>query len=128
MILAVADDISGAAEIAAVGRRFGLTAQVHMKAAGNASADLVVVDTDSRYKSGNPARDIEQALACDRNVAEWYYKKVDSVLRGNVSAELHAMMQILKKNSSILNYLNENRGANCAPASSIRDFTLICPA
>ncbi len=109
MILAVADDISGAAEIAAAGRTFGLTAQVRMKAAGNESADLVVVDTDSRYKSGDPARDIKQALACDSNSVEWYYKKVDSVLRGNVSAELYAMMKILNTNRTILAPANPSK-------------------
>jgi len=103
MILAVADDITGAAEIAAVGRTFGLTAQIQIKVASNTASDLVVVDTDTRYRRGDPARDIKQALAdCDRTSVEWYYKKVDSVLRGNVAEELYVMMQTLQKNRTIL--------------------------
>ncbi len=103
MILAVADDISGAAEIAAVGRTFGLTTQIQMKTATSTSTDLLVVDTNTRNRQSNSARDIEAALAdYDRTSVEWYYKKVDSVLRGNVSLELCAMMQILQKNRTIL--------------------------
>ena len=103
MILVVADDISGAAEIAATGRTFGLTVQLQMKPAAGSSAELVVIDTDTRYKSIDPRRDIENALInYDTTLVEWYYKKVDSVLRGNISTELCAMMQILKKNRTIL--------------------------
>jgi uncharacterized protein YgbK (DUF1537 family) len=103
MILAVADDITGAAEIAAVGRTFGLTAQLQIKIARSTSHDLVVVDTDTRYRSSESVSDIEQALAsCDKSSVEWYYKKVDSVLRGNVAQELCAMMHILHKNRAIL--------------------------
>jgi uncharacterized protein YgbK (DUF1537 family) len=103
MILVVADDISGAAEIAAAGRTFGLTAQLQMKPTTGSYAELVVIDTDTRHKSIHPRREIENALAnYDATAIEWYYKKVDSVLRGNVSAELHAMMQIFKKNRTIL--------------------------
>ena len=116
MILVVADDISGAAEIAAVGRIFGLRAQVQIKAAKSTSSDttlrssaslrstsLLVVDTDTRYAMGDPARDIKEALAkFDMARIEWHYKKVDSVLRGNVAEELCAMMQILQKDRAIL--------------------------
>src|SRR4030042_1422321 len=103
MILAVADDITGAAEIAAVGRTFGLTAHIQMRADKNISSDLVVIDTNTRYRASDSARDIEQALAnYDRTSVEWYYKKVDSVLRGNVAEELCAMMRILQKDKAIL--------------------------
>jgi len=103
MILVVADDISGAAEIAATGRTFGLTAQVQIKSTASSSAELVVVDTDTRYRTGDPTRDIKEVLKTyDTTSIEWYYKKVDSVLRGNVSMELFAMMKTLKKNRTIL--------------------------
>jgi uncharacterized protein YgbK (DUF1537 family) len=103
MILVVADDISGAAEIAAAGKTFGLTAQVQIKSAVSSSAELVVIDTDTRYRAIDPAGDIENALTFYKTIpVEWYYKKVDSVLRGNISTELRAMMQILKVNKTIL--------------------------
>jgi uncharacterized protein YgbK (DUF1537 family) len=103
MILVISDDISGAAEIGAVGQTFGLTAQIQMKFIRNILSDLVVIDTDSRYKGRDPARDIEQALAnYDKTSVEWYYKKVDSVLRGNVADELCAMMKVLQRDRAIL--------------------------
>lgn len=103
MILVIADDISGAAEIAAAGRTFGLTAQVQIKSAASSSAELVVIDTDTRYRAIDPTGDIENALTFYNTIpVEFYYKKVDSVLRGNISMELCAMMQILKVNKTIL--------------------------
>lgn len=110
MILAIADDISGAAEIAATGRTFGLTAQIQMKSAASSTAELVVIDTDTRYRTIDPTNDIEDALAVyDSASVEWYYKKVDSVLRGNVSTELRAMMQILKIDRTILSPANPTK-------------------
>jgi uncharacterized protein YgbK (DUF1537 family) len=109
MILAIADDISGAAEIAAAGQTFGLTAQVRMKTASNTSADLLVVDTDTRYNTSNPANNITQALSYKKNSVDWYYKKVDSVLRGQVFLEISAMMKILNKNRAILASANPSK-------------------
>jgi len=103
MILAVADDITGAAEIAAVGRTFGLTAQIQIKTPRSTSSDLLVIDTDTRYRTSKPASYIKEALAYyGRTSVKWNYKKVDSVLRGNVAEELYAMMYILQKNRVIL--------------------------
>jgi uncharacterized protein YgbK (DUF1537 family) len=111
MILVVADDISGAAEIAAVGRTFGLTAQLQMRPTAGSSAELLVIDTDTRYRSINPTRNIKNLLTVyNPTSVEWYYKKVDSVLRGNVSIELHTMMQLLKKNRTILAPANPTKG------------------
>jgi uncharacterized protein YgbK (DUF1537 family) len=111
MILVIADDISGAAEIAAAGRTLGLTAQIQIKSATSPSAELVVIDTDTRYREINPRPDIENTLAnYDTAPVEWYYKKVDSVLRGNISTELRAMMQILKKSRTILAPANPTKG------------------
>ncbi|MBN2180575.1 MAG: hypothetical protein JW715_01580 [Sedimentisphaerales bacterium] len=110
MILVIADDISGAAEIAAVGREFGLETQIQIKPATSLSAELVVVDTDTRYRTGQPANDISEALKVyDTAPVDWYYKKVDSVLRGNVSHELCAMMEVLKKNRMILTPENPSK-------------------
>lgn len=117
MILVVADDISGAAEIAAVGQMFDLTAQIQTKVARSTSPDttlrstsLMVIDTDTRYRMGDPVRYIEEALAdYDRVSVEWHYKKVDSVLRGNVAEELCAMMKILQKDRTILAPANPSK-------------------
>ena len=112
MIAVLADDLSGAAEIAAVGWRIGLKAQVCTAFRPSAQADLVVVDTDTR--AATPA--IAQARVQDATGAlrsgssQWSYKKVDSVLRGHVKIELEAMMRTLGKSRTVLAPANPSRG------------------
>ena len=48
MIGVIADDLTGAAEIGAVGLRHGLRAEVVVTGAPSGHADLVCLDTDSR--------------------------------------------------------------------------------
>src|SRR5439155_14872627 len=102
MIAVIADDLTGAAELGAVGDRYGLNAEVvtGMLApapAGNAAADLICIDTDSRSCSPEEARrrvgQVAKALLASG--ARWIYKKVDSVLRGHVVAEIESLMSEL---------------------------------
>jgi uncharacterized protein YgbK (DUF1537 family) len=96
-IAAVADDLTGAAELAAVGWRRGLAAEVHVEAGLSPVAPLAVLDTDSRTRAEAEAR------ARSRRAGEWLaargpdlvYKKVDSVLRGWVRAELEELLEAL---------------------------------
>jgi len=112
MIVVVADDLSGAAEIAGVGWRFGLRTQVQHQFDPQASVDLVVVNTQTRAMTRQAAIDTSEALACDiaRSDVAWCYKKVDSVLRGHVRAELQAMMLVLNKARTVLAPANPSRG------------------
>jgi uncharacterized protein YgbK (DUF1537 family) len=76
---------------------------VQIKAASSTSSDLLVIDTDTRYATGDPTRDIKESLAkFDMARVDWHYKKVDSVLRGNVAEELCTLMHILQKDRAIL--------------------------
>ena len=120
----IADDLTGAAELAGVAWRYGLEAEIdtaageqepdghHRDRGGTALCgersgagislrpnsvklpDVVVIDTDSRLASeAEAARRVAlagAALKCGD--AGWIYKKVDSVLRGNVLAEVQAAM------------------------------------
>lgn len=95
MIAALADDFTGAAEIAAIGRRYGLTSEVHTGFDRSSAADLVVIDTLTRSCSREEAaRRVARAAADlrDGGISGLYYKKVDSVLRGHVAAELATLM------------------------------------
>lgn len=104
MIGVVADDLTGAAELAGVGHRYGLTAEVIVGGKCKGNAELVCVDTDSRSckpdeaarRAAQAARNLRKAGAC------WVYKKIDSVLRGNVLAEVNAVQQALKLPSTLL--------------------------
>ena len=112
MIVVIADDISGAAEIAAVGKRSGLMAQVQTRFDPTASVHLVAVDTDTRSGTRQEAQERITALADRLRSADidWCFKKVDSVLRGHVCVELAALMNGLGKRQTILAPANPSMG------------------
>jgi uncharacterized protein YgbK (DUF1537 family) len=90
----IADDLTGAAEIGAVGVRHGLRAEVIGPGCSGSDADLVCLDSDSRSCTADEAgrRTLAAANKLKEAGAEWIYKKVDSVLRGQVAAELEALL------------------------------------
>ena len=112
MIAVIADDISGAAELAGAAARRGLHAEVQTSFEPMSGADVICVDTDTRSKSAQAAA--QAAGEAARRVAavrpEWIYKKCDSVLRGHVLAELRAVMAASGRSRSILVSVNPSRG------------------
>jgi len=112
MIGVIADDLTGAAELGAVGLRYGLRAEIVRSGQPGGAADLVCVDTDSRScKPADAARRAGAAASLLRDAgATWIYKKVDSVLRGNVTAEVEAVMQQLNFNRALLLPANPSLG------------------
>ncbi|HVM60775.1 MAG TPA: four-carbon acid sugar kinase family protein [Verrucomicrobiae bacterium] len=112
MIGVVADDLTGAAEIGAVGMRYGLRADVVVRGKPSGKADLVCIDTDSRGCS--PAEARRRAAAAARLLcksgASWIYKKVDSVLRGPIVAELEGVMDALRLSRALLVPANPSSG------------------
>lgn len=112
MIGVIADDLTGAAELGAVGRRLGLKAEILCNDQPSATADLVCMDTDSR--SCTPAEAAKRAGTAAKLLqaagARWIYKKVDSVLRGNVTAEVEAVMQQLGYNRALVLPANPSLG------------------
>ena len=97
MIAVIADDLTGAAEIAGLGWRHGLTAEILERDEEPSKAELVVYDADTRDCSAvEAARRISGiARRIGARKPAWIYKKVDSVLRGNVLAEIEAMQKTL---------------------------------
>src|SRR5947209_4950418 len=95
MIGVIADDLTGAAELRGVGLRHGFKAEVIIHGGCKSEADLVCVDTDSRSCTAKEAarRAAAAALELREAGAEWVYKKVDSVLRGQVVAEVRALQK-----------------------------------
>src|SRR5207247_3992491 len=65
--------------------------------ADNAAADLICIDTDSRSCPSEEARRRvgQAAKTLLASGAKWIYKKVDSVLRGHVVAEIESLMSEL---------------------------------
>ena len=94
MIVVVADDLTGAAELAGIGLRFGLTTTVSMILETDTKTDLLVIAADTRSKE-------EKRAAAEMGVIarrlrqlqpDWIYKKVDSVLRGHIVAEINSQL------------------------------------
>ncbi len=112
MIGVIADDLTGAAELGAVGLRHGLSAEILRSGKPGGAADLVCMDTDSR--SCEPEDAAKRAAAAAKTLraagATWIYKKVDSVLRGNVTSEVEAVMKQLNFNRALLLPANPSLG------------------
>jgi uncharacterized protein YgbK (DUF1537 family) len=117
MIAVIADDLTGAAELAGIGLRHGLTTEVRTDVGAATNAHLLVIAADSRSKPEQAA--IEEMTRITRELRSlkpsWIYKKTDSVLRGHVLAELKAHLQVLDLQMALL------IPANPALGRTIRD-------
>jgi D-threonate/D-erythronate kinase len=111
-VVVIADDLSGAAELAAVAWRHGLTAEVQTTFYGATDADVVCVDTDTRTASANDAARRVSVVMSHVVSAEpaWVFKKCDSVLRGSVTAETRAVAQAIGMRDILLVPANPSRG------------------
>jgi len=96
MLTVIADDITGAAEIAGIGFRFGLrTSLLTAITQPLPDCDILVVATDTRSMTEEEAvaetrwvvRRLQEAGAME------FFKKTDSALRGHVVPELHALLE-----------------------------------
>ena len=89
----VADDLSGAAEVASLARERGFRVELTRMQPPSADAEVWVCDTDTRDHS------FESAETRISQVADWLleleappvFKKIDSVLRGHPAMESHAL-------------------------------------
>jgi D-threonate/D-erythronate kinase len=131
MIGVIADDLTGAAELGAVGLHHGLRTEIlvpHLESIAPAEegrkpaeiplpaldrdVDLVCIDTHSRSCApGEAARRAASAAGLLRRAGvRWLYKKVDSVLRGPVTAEVEAVMKELGVKRALLVPANPSLG------------------
>ncbi|HEY0945771.1 MAG TPA: four-carbon acid sugar kinase family protein, partial [Opitutaceae bacterium] len=112
--IALADDLTGAAELAAIGRRMGLHSVICTEGErASHRAELVVHDTDSRLCTATEAaRRVRTTLEAvrGRDPGASIFKKVDSVLRGPVAAELVAAATALGKSRVLLVPANPSLG------------------
>lgn len=114
MIAVIADDFTGAAEIAGISLRYGLTLPVILYSAENAeplnnsplvSGDGgVIICTDSRsmQKAAAIYCTAEAVEALMKWQPEIVYKKIDSVLRGYVIDEAKVQMELSEKNKALI--------------------------
>ena len=98
--LIIADDFTGANDTGVQIKKHGLSASVLLKNDDLSQSQCsVVLDTESRVIPAEDAYEkVKAALqeALKEGEYEFLYKKVDSTLRGNIIAELKAMIEVFK--------------------------------
>lgn len=99
MIAVIADDFTGAAEIAGISLRYGLKVKVLLNNEVDDDADVVIICTDSRsmQKAAAVYCTADAVEAFLKMAPALWYKKIDSVLRGYVIAEAKVQMELMEK-------------------------------
>jgi uncharacterized protein YgbK (DUF1537 family) len=97
-LLVIADDLTGACDTGAQFAGQGIPTLVTMeidRAFDPTEYSVIVADTESRHLSADEAAarvETVVKLACEAGV-RFFYKKTDSTLRGNIGAELQALLR-----------------------------------
>jgi uncharacterized protein YgbK (DUF1537 family) len=91
----VADDLTGAADVAAPFAHRGAEASLVLRWPPRADVDLVALVTDSRWRTGSQASALVTRMVGRARGwgAEHLFVKVDSTLRGNVRHEVRAALK-----------------------------------
>ena len=96
MIVVIADDITGAAELAGMACSCGLHTEMLTKMAPRLpSCDVLVMATDTRSMTEGDA--VACTIATARQLAGYgcrLFKKTDSALRGHIMAEIQALLSV----------------------------------
>lgn len=112
MIVVIADDFTGAAEIAGLGLRYGLKVEIESHEFTESDADLIIIATDTRSLDEEEAYD-EVLLISEQlqnSNYDWTYKKTDSVFRGHIYKELSAMLESKRYDKALLVPANPSLG------------------
>ncbi len=91
VIVVIADDFSGAAELAGIGHRFGLNVEIQSELNTEGRLDMVVLNTNSRSMTEIEAVQRVEELSLDlikTTAPIKIFKKIDSTMRGHILAEL----------------------------------------
>ena len=112
MIAVIADDFTGAAELAGIALRYGLSAELCLDRPVYQGADVLVVCTDSRSLPLPDALEVTKEVLRELKQfsPEWIYKKTDSALRGYIVEELQLQQQKMRKERVLLMPANPSLG------------------
>ncbi len=104
MIVVIADDFTGAAEIAGLGLQYGLKVTMELDMVRESDTDLLIIATDTRSMSSEKAYEKMRELKKELMSIEydWLFKKTDSVFRGHILSELKALLDINLKKKVLL--------------------------
>lgn len=100
----IADDFTGAAELAGISLRYGLSVAVYLNSDIDADADVVIISTDSRsmQKAAAVYCTADAVEAVEKYKPSLLYKKIDSVLRGYVIDEVKVQMELTEKSKVLI--------------------------
>jgi uncharacterized protein YgbK (DUF1537 family) len=103
-IVVIADDFTGAAEIGGIGLRHGLRVAIETEPVYKTDIDLCVIATDTRSMNSTDAAKFisEITRKISKHKPYLIYKKIDSVLRGNIAEELESQMNVLGQERSVI--------------------------
>ncbi len=97
----IADDITGAMDTGVGLAQAGLAATISFSSSTNPGSDSVVATTDSRAES--PSEAYRRVKAVGERFQDYYiYKKIDSTLRGNIAAELQALLDVTRASKAVV--------------------------
>ncbi len=104
MLAVIADDLTGAAEIAGICLRYGLNVELETEVLPTVNIDILVIAADSRASSVDQAREVIARISNELidAGAELIFKKTDSVLRGHIIHELEEQMKVCNKSKALL--------------------------
>ena len=93
-ILLIADDLTGALDSGVALAKNGLKSVIELNGE-KCDADVVIIDSSSRHINPEKAYEKIFNIVKENGSANLVYKKTDSVLRGNIGAELAAVMDAM---------------------------------
>jgi D-threonate/D-erythronate kinase len=104
MIAVIADDFTGAAELAGIGLRYHLNVELGTEVNKYTRADLFIIATDTRSLSEAEAIQDMQKHTRDLLALQptLIFKKTDSVLRGHILAEMRAQLSLTGFEKAVL--------------------------
>ncbi|MDT0677612.1 four-carbon acid sugar kinase family protein [Autumnicola musiva] len=103
MIIVIADDFTGAAEIGGIGLRYGYEVNLHTAFSDDLKGDMVIFATNMRAKDESLAMGIlEDFLLKVKDLPNsMIFLKLDSVFRGHVKITLQTALKLLEKEQVI---------------------------
>ena len=112
MIVVIADDITGAAEMAGIALRYGQNVVVSDEVNTNYNADVLVIYTNTRSMSKKEAVNVMEGLTEKAMLLQpsLFYKKTDSVLRGYIIPEMKAQMKAMNVDKGLIVPANPSLG------------------
>jgi uncharacterized protein YgbK (DUF1537 family) len=112
MIVVIADDFTGAAELAGISLNYGLKVSLCLDGSLQGDADVYIISTDTRsMKKSEALKAVKPATeAAAAQKPDFIFKKTDSVLRGYVAEELNIQMEVLGIEKALIMPANPSLG------------------